>query len=278
MIVFVIFSVEVGTELEIPIHKTVLMLGSSQIECAINDNILDEAFNLCESGDSYFASYLKLQKLHNDNDHIETVYLGYHSMSLAENTDKWYNIDYDDKFETLWWYNSSELLNLYSNVAIFRKLLSVSTFIAALRYVYFGSISEYNIGGYLYLVRNKLEEDLSRRCNEKNRPKLLADTQGYKFSDNQIIYLQKIISYCEQNSLDLILFDTPQYGEGVSSFSFYKKYYDQHLSNIQWLDYSRFKLDKSCYGDVIHLNNKGAELFSKYLNTNGIDACNRIQI
>jgi hypothetical protein len=47
-----------------------------------------------------------------------------------------------------------------------------------------------------------------------------------------------------------------------------KEFRDTYLPGIKYVDYSAFPLPDSCYGDAVHLNYKGAEIFSKYLQEN----------
>jgi hypothetical protein len=83
-------------------------------------------------------------------------------------------------------------------------------------------------------------------------------------------YLKMISELCRQNSVNLILFSTPKYKT-------YNANIDENIRKI-WLqvrnslsldslaDFSAFVLPDSCYGDLTHLNYKGAEVFSRYLN------------
>jgi hypothetical protein len=67
----------------------------------------------------------------------------------------------------------------------------------------------------------------------------------------------------------LILINTPVYKPEIyESIDKLNDFYDTYLSGVKYLDYSAFPLPDSCYGDIGHLNYKGAQIFSKYLQEN----------
>ncbi|MDR0371726.1 MAG: hypothetical protein LBH80_07760, partial [Prevotellaceae bacterium] len=41
--------------------------------------------------------------------------------------------------------------------------------------------------------------------------------------------------------------------------------HDAYMPDVKYMDYSTFQLPDSCYGDVTHLNYRGARIFSQYL-------------
>ncbi|GHT89803.1 hypothetical protein FACS1894137_19140 [Spirochaetia bacterium] len=45
-------------------------------------------------------------------------------------------------------------------------------------------------------------------------------------------------------------------------------YYSYNLENTRYIDFSDYSLPEYGYGDISHLNYRGAELFSKYLENN----------
>ena len=243
-------------DFKIPTEKTKLVLGASGVECALNDSLIHSIFNLSESGDNYLCSFVKLKKIKSENPHINTLILGFSSLSLSSRLDKWYDIDYGDKIGTLGFVDFRELSSFYGVFGVIEKLLSPRGFRTALNYLIKDAVIQYQIGGYLFLVRDKLEESLLRRKS--------GSPSSWKFSTLQIKYLQKIIEYCHTNGIQVILFNAPVYINSESSRSRQLEYV-RKIKGISFWDYSDFRLPDSCYGDIRHLNYRGARIFSEYI-------------
>jgi hypothetical protein len=46
---------------------------------------------------------------------------------------------------------------------------------------------------------------------------------------------------------------------------FANDFHDAYMPDVRYMDYSVFPLPDSCYGDIGHLNYRGARIFSQYL-------------
>jgi hypothetical protein len=121
-----------------------------------------------------------------------------------------------------------------------------------------------NFGGYKYLVRDKLQENI-----ELNNSKPQKDFV-FEEGKNQTKYLKLISDLCQQNNIKLILLNAPKHKSYTTSFNYNINDYGLTVHNIliqdSLLELSALPLQDSCYGDVTHLNYKGAFIFSKYLN------------
>lgn len=73
----------------IPENKSLLILGNSQTECAFNDTIIHDAYNLSSGGEAYFYTYFKLQKLLQANDGIKAILLSYSNPVIENVMDEW---------------------------------------------------------------------------------------------------------------------------------------------------------------------------------------------
>jgi hypothetical protein len=90
-----------------------------------------------------------------------------------------------------------------------------------------------------------------------------------EYSEYQLEYLLKIIELCNNKDVELILFNSPTYNsKKYGDLSLLADYYNTYFSNITYLDFSSFVLPDYGYGDIGHLNFKGAEIFSQYLKNN----------
>ena len=72
-----------------PSSPTYIILGHSHPETAFNDSLIDNCKNYSESGESYFYTYQKLDKLLEQNPSIKTVFLEFTNNQLLENKDEW---------------------------------------------------------------------------------------------------------------------------------------------------------------------------------------------
>ena len=250
---------------------SVIFAGDSYVECAVNDRLIKRAINIAQSGEAYLYSYAKIKALLEHNRQIRTVYIGFSFGDLLMEKEKSWVFSSEFVTEKVQYYNylmepPEKSLILKNNPIAYLSGLtkSVNNNFQSFVKSYFsedssGSIK--NFGGYKHLVRDKLSLD-----TELN----LYNEQPVEKSLVQEKYLKMISELCRQNSVDLILFCTPKY----------KSYNANINDNIRqiWLqvrnslpldllaDYSAFILPDSCYGDLTHLNYKGAEVFSSYLN------------
>ena len=247
-------------------NKT-LILGDSHTECAINDTLFN-SFNLSNSADAYIFSYIKLKYINKIVD-IDTVILSYRPQNLIKvDDDRWlkdkrilttklsYLVPICELKELnyLFEINKNAVIQSYVKSALVLLKPSLKSVFNLVQ------ISDYNIGGYRYLVRNKLKDDL--RISEKSK------SIKYYFSKYQNDYLKKILKYCNDNKITIILLETPTYSDNseirnftINKFNEYKNSY-----NFIHINHSNFRLNESDYGDIGHLNYMGAKTYSEYLN------------
>ena len=231
--------------------KTILVLGDSHTECAINDKILLNSANYSQSAQPYIQSYLMLRSFLQANTQLNIVILYYGCDSLLYNTNNW-SIDH---FSTYW--------NLLKGTEIYYLFLKYPTIFFKINFDFHSALSIKNIndltrfGGYFFLDRQKLNDP------EWNKNAIFKSN---KISYLQNEYLNKIIILCKENNLKLILLSTPLYNKcNYTNCIQYLLYYKKYYKDVLFLDYSDMKLPDDYYGDVRHLNYKGATYFSQYL-------------
>lgn len=235
-------------------NKEILLLGNSRIQYGINDDSLHNVLNLGLNADNYFFSYLKLKLMKKYNSQINTVYLGYDKTSIFH-----YFKSSEDKFHPFYW----DLLDMEDIKFIFnedRACLSSPLHWLKILYPLLSftekiDIKELGIGGYTYLKRDKLQQAI------QNFKQLEEDTE---IEQKQILYLDKIIHFCQENNMQLYFLNMPSYP--IS----YNKRNDEKLDSIaitqypqiKYYDYEFIYLPDSCYGDIYHINYKGANAFT----------------
>lgn len=245
--------------------------GNSAVECAVDDRLVEHSVNIAESGEAYLYSYAKIKAIIEANQQISTVFIGYSFADiLLEKEEGWV---YSDEFiiEKVQYYNyllapQDRMLLFTRNPRAYTKGLIksvVNNLSTALR-----ANSEpkspgqlIKFGGYKYLIRDKLEVDPGVDLN---------NDMPVKKSVQQEYYLTRISELCRESSVRLILLTTPKhisYTENLDKTNL-QLWSDvrKSLPSDSLLDLSTFTLPDSCFGDLSHLNYRGAEQFSRYLN------------
>lgn len=221
------------------------MLGNSWTECAIDDTILENYFNYSQSSDHYLHSYLKLKFLLRDNPQIDTLLLGF-STFMTENDALIAN-----KIQLHY-----PLMNFSDYKALAEKKFSILFNFPTFKNL--GAKSHMNLlGGFTPLERDKLQKNIA----------IFQKSENMKISKLDTIYLRKIETLCKEKNVNLILITPPLYK--------IEKYHDTkrfdllrtYCKKIPLLDYRTLPLADSCYGDLEHLNKRGARAFSTYLKT-----------
>jgi hypothetical protein len=248
-----------------------IFAGDSNVESAINDKLIPNSVNVAESGEAYLYTYEKLRSLLAYNDQVRYVFLGLSTQNLLKIVEDRWLFNSDFIIEGLMNYNylldNSDMILIFKKnpQAFLRGICSgiYTNFKTCFRGLPLNELNQEDIhfGGYQYLTRDKLQEDIKRNVYQD---------QSFEQGLLQEKYLRKISSLCRSRSVRLVLFNTPKHNLYRSSISREIKENYAAVTNTfsgdSLLDYSAFPLQDSCFSDLIHLNTKGAEIFSKYLN------------
>ncbi len=257
-----------------------IVFGDSKPECSFNDTLINKFKNMSSSGDSYFYIYLKAKKIIPNNKQIEAVFIEFSNNSIGISSDStiWNDTYLPIRLPTyfpLMEYEDVRVIykkNKQGFKKVFAKSILKNNF-RNYKYLLFnekGFKKDDRFGGYLYLLRNKTDSlvlDLSKR-------KELIKTSE-QLSSTNLEYLSKLIDYCGQHNVKVFLIRCPLH-EKNSCFQneqIFKELLFNKFSNIEFLDFSKFPLLNSEFGDFSHLNHKGANRFSKIFDSllqNGI--------
>lgn len=248
---------------------SILFLGDSHVECAINDSMINHSINMASSADTYFYTYYKLQKLTDANPDIHTVILGYIDEFFLKADDEY---TYGEEYMGNKYPKYSQLISLKDKLFLFYKRPGV--FLIATRdaikqdYILLFKKPEkiyltLNWGGYLYLIRDKYSQDVA----ERKRP-----GANYKSSDSPPIsplnlrYLKKIVNYCDSRKIKLILLRSPLSNLCKRDNYEFSILLQNELKNVEYFDYSNFPMEDKDFADLSHLNYVGARKFSNIIN------------
>ena len=254
-------------DFSIPENKNILAIGNSRPEHALNDDILDNYFNLCQSGTAYFYDYVKLREISSRNPHIDTVIIGYSYGDLNKKMDQWFAGEEKIKFKIrnhFFLFNPEDYLSLLranpidvltnTPQAIFHNSkMAVKTYS--------------NMGGYVFSERFKLKEAIARLDSA-------APVRPPEDSIYQSEYLIKIYNYCQANNLTLVLLNVPSHDILTTRQNNLKERYyrfaSEHMPKALLVNHTEMKLPDNYYADLAHLNHLGAKVYSEYLKENGL--------
>lgn len=266
-----LINIRRGQLLSISPDTYLVFAGNSTVECSVDDRLIYHSINIAQAGEAYLYSYSKIKALLENNAHIRYVFISYsYADLLIEKEETWLLSDYFmvekvqnyhyllDKQERVFLVKSNPAA--YLNGLIKSVVKSLGTVARSL-----GTESSANFipnfGGYKRLERDKLSVD----------PGLEAGwDQSVQQSTSQIRYLRMISELCQQHSVTLILFNPPKHKSYIENVNpeIRQLWLDTRnsLPSDSLLDLSGFLMPDSCYGDLSHLNYKGARVFSHHLN------------
>jgi hypothetical protein len=254
-------------------NEELIVLGDSHPECAFNDSLINNCSNIANSGESYFYTYLKARKIIENNKQIKTVFIEFNNNQITKEMDiswTWDDIhlqerlpgyypymDYSD-FGLLWMKNSEGVLNSLSE--------SLIKNIGHIFLISFGHKKnlkqDRDYGGYLYLVLDKTDSLLNLQKNN------FIEENEFEMAETNISYLSKTIEYCNLNHIKVFLIRSPLHPKytGFSNELKFRKILNSKFANIEFLDFKDFPLQNYEFGDLEHLNYKGAKIFSIFFN------------
>ena len=244
-----------------------IILGHSHSECAYNDSLINDFSNLSQSGESYFYTYQKLKMILGQNIHIKAVFIELSNNQIIDQMNEWI---WGDKYLSHYYSTYSPFMTLADNKLIAEHnifgLLNVLpvSFKNNFLNIFTNNLNYSNkIGSYNYLVRDKTDSLLSA-------DDYLKDSIDYQkgVSIRNIEYLDKIIDYCLKSGKKVYLLRSPLHPKyvGYKNESIFKGIISSKYSKIDFFDFSKFPLLNSEFGDLDHLNYRGAKIYSIWFN------------
>ena len=239
-------------------QATTLVLGNSRVQYGLDDSLVPDTWNSAVNADNYNVIYWRLKMLHLRNPQLQKV------MVICDQTQMYnYFTGIPDKVHPYYWdvmtledwwglvvHDSGILLNPLHYLKILYPLRSLVSPI---------SYKDLGIGGYSRLERDKLSEDQALKDKDTPR-KSVPQIHAYNAS-----YLHKIYLYCQKHHLDLIFFNMPSYPTQavIDGNKYLHQFVEDNYPDVPFYDYELMQLPDSCYGDVAHLNYRGAKIISE---------------
>ena len=242
----------------IPADKTVAFMGASHITRDIDVENIKEGIQMSKPSERYIFTYLKLQKVAANNPQVKTVVLQCAPTDLWQNSDDKYFVDNEmSEFVPLFYpmFDTDVWKEYRGNYWRMTKFIVEHLFDYEL----------YSQDAYLQRIAygsqdNALLEGTMNR--DEVKPKLEEGKYGNEVNTK---FLRKIVSFCKNHNIKLILVYCPMF---KPEYYYDQEYYYKRLEGlgeVTYLDYSRFEMADSLRYDAHHLNKHGAEVFTRQL-------------
>ncbi|SDH86005.1 hypothetical protein [Winogradskyella thalassocola] len=241
-----------------------IVLGHSQPECAFNDSLIPSLKNLSQSGDSYFYIYFKTKEVIKQNPALEVVFIEFTDNQLNMNENIWSNkyIPYKYPKYSSFMSMTDKLVLFKNNPSAFINVQSLSLKMKLTRSIKNELYFSNDYGDYFYLERDKTDSLVKNLSGVEDIP----FTVDNEVSEVNLSYLDAIIKLCEENGKKVILIRSPlhkKYHESVNEENYYEILKTRY-GTMDYMDFSNFPLSNSQYGDLQHVNHKGAKVFSEW--------------
>lgn len=248
-----------------------IILGNSHPECAFNDSLISNFSNLAQSGESYFYTFQKVKEVLKQNNSVTTIFIEFTNIQIKENMNTWI---WGDKYINNKYPKYSNFMNmednkllLYKNHQGFYNAFSISSKNKFLRIIRGDFDYTKEIGGYNYLIRDKTDSILNNSKNLYDPNKRIRES--HKISKYNILYLHKILNLSDKYNVRMVLIRSPQHNKSSEYFNeiVYQEVLRNSFKNVEYLDLSKFSLKDDDFGDLEHLNHRGARKFSLWFDS-----------
>lgn len=242
------------------------VFGHSHAETAFNDSLITDFQNFSRSGDAYFYIYPKIKKIVAQNKNLNIVIIELANNQVSKMMDDW---TWGDKYLSTKFKNYEPFIDLEDQKVLlshnFPKYYDVfftirkTNFWKMINNNY--SLSTYNqFGGYNYLVKGNADSLLNNLTYKK------AD---FGYSKTNIDYLEKIITMLENENIKVILLRVPIHPKSIENNNelLFNQIITEKFSTVEYLDFNSFYLETNQFGDLEHLNYRGAKVFSLWFDS-----------
>lgn len=255
---FLSYKIRSNAIFKIKETTSIIVLGSSHSACSFDDRYVDNLENFSRSGESYCYTYIKLKKMLEANPGIKTIIVEF-SNPFIYDSEEWL---WSDKYIQYHYITFAPFFTYEDNKILFSKHLKAF------------------IGSYPFFVKFAIKKVLKKEYeyaysyggheirNEIITKNVQPDFQEGEISRVNLVFLDKIVDYCMQSNVKLMFVRSPLHPDYIywkNELQFQQIRNDRY-GNIPFLDFGNYINDDEYFADYQHLNQKGAELFSKAIN------------
>lgn len=257
-----------------------VVLGDSQSQTAFNDSLTANAVNYSHNSEHFFLTYNVLKLIVKNNPQIRTLILGcsFHSISAFNERYLFGERNKPDNFSKLFYPryfsmldNESKLFLIERNLpGVIKSFRGIALDMITSFTENYSKYQDYPFVGRYYPGRVRTFNDsLIKESVVWHFYSDSTETQLEEFSSLQSEYLEKIISFCKEHDIKVILLNTPVHElyykqipeKYMSHYYSYMKELEKN-DNVTLYDYYNYKLPDEYFGDGNHLNRTGASVFT----------------
>ena len=242
--------------LEIPKEKTVLLIGESQSQAAVDDSKIQNLYNSSQAQDRYLSMYCRLKALLDVNSQLDTVIISLTPHSINRGKDNFWTIGGYIR-QNVQTYGA--LLGPEEWMLMLRHApeLTLAEIVTPLRYyweveeTYISKYGSFSVADHCALQANIDEGGTSLKLDPSYGNRLTLE------------YLDKMIKLCEERNIKVIALNTPVYQAWkYEEPQYYYDYLSQTYPDLELWDYLDADISDDYRRDINHLNKKGAEWFT----------------
>ncbi len=238
----------------LPENVHILFMGASHINHAIDDSMMKSAINWTRGSERYMYTYIKLQHLLPENPQVDTIFLELAPTDLWEDTDyKYHVLNEQSGYVKLYWpFYSLEQWKIFK---------TEPSQVLGLVLESLGEIEVLGQQGWWKRMGNYKNVNASLDTMTVIPMPEVSSGKGHAINYD---YLRRIITLCREYNVKLYFLETPTYHpEYFYDQEYFYNAYQEHFSDIEFIDYSKWPMDPSERYDAHHLNHKGAMRFTK---------------
>ena len=241
-----------------------IILGGSQIQMSINDQLIPHSTNLSLDAESYQFSYFKLKGILKNNPTIKNLYLGCGYFYFSTFYDEYIFGKHSEDFFSRYFFilPTKEKKHILLN--------NIPNFSSSIRKTFSYGFNNINKSqdqlSFIGYYKNTFSNTAANQTSIQNRLNVQFYENGRErsFSSNNEIYLKKIVLLCKKEKIKLVLFSPPlhpTYKKKIPRKFIQKFDYEMKKNKLKVIDFSSIQLADSCYlPDGSHVTAYGAKL------------------
>ena len=254
---------------KLPKKYSVLILGHSHPAQAYDANYIKNTINMATAGEAYLYTYFKAKKVIDKNPQIKKVFVEFTNNQIEKGMDNWIWDDIHLQYRIK---DCGVLLDNEAIQLLYKK--NPTGLINAFSKSLFDNLGRLFVSKKAITKRegtHKIKDNDEISINNEQLSKLKSRkiiNYDLETSEYNILYLQKIVKYCQNKDIEVCLIRSPMHKNYDVSYTEYKfkEILRTKFKNIQWLDYKDFPIPDKGFQDAEHLNSYGAKIYSQYFN------------
>ena len=267
VVISLFMNIQSKAEFEFSRNADMIILGHSHPACAFDDARIKNTKNLSQMSEAYFYTYYKLRLIKRDNDNINTVFLEFTNNNLDNNLGNW-----------IW--GKEHIVSRFHFYFPFIEMEDLHLVIENNREDFLGGVSMFLRSAAMRTVSSDYNQvDELGAYSARHRPEDIAldefwiaeegSDKRVNISEESISYLEKIVSFCDENGIRVYFIRSPQhrYYKGRSNEKQYQALKKKRFGKVELLDFNDFPLSDEGFVDYEHLSEAGSIEFSDFFDS-----------